>query len=159
MTSVTWFSAGPYRHWEFLHLLYSCGNDSWNHCHVPHTATFLQGWNQQPSCSLNWRNSNCYANSVICDTCNWFSSTLSTGASLNNFNPMYSGTIMKFYSHRVSVHFYTSKIGDMNWKPVHNAISHTKEIYALKRVAWIFKETKTIMIFSVNKYSINPKYS
>lgn len=48
---------------------------------------------------------------------------------------MYSGTIMKFYSRRVSVHFDTSKIGDMKWKPVHNAISHAKEIYALKRVA------------------------
>lgn len=85
MTCLKCCMTGPYIHWKLLHLLYSRGNDSWNHCHVSNTAPLIQGWNQQPSCSPNWRNTHSYANSVVCYTCNWFSSAISTGANLKSY--------------------------------------------------------------------------
>lgn len=90
--------AGPYRHWELLHLLYSCWNDSWNHYHVPSTAPFIQGWNQQPSGSLNRRNTNSYANSLVCHTSNWFSSAISTGANLKKKKNIYIMTVILYSS-------------------------------------------------------------
>lgn len=77
---------GPYLHWEFLYLLYSCGNDSWNHCHVPNSAPIIQRWNQQSPCSLDWRNTYSYANSVVCYACSWFSPPISAGWILIRYN-------------------------------------------------------------------------
>lgn len=74
--------SGSYFNWEFLYMLDSRWNDSWDHSHVSNPTSFIQRWNQQPSRSFNRRHTHSYADSVICNPCNWFSSPLSTGISL-----------------------------------------------------------------------------
>ena len=70
---------GSDSNWKLLHLLHSSWNDYWNNCHVPYRTPSIQKWDKQPSCSTDWRNTNSYADSSICYSCNWFTSTVSTG--------------------------------------------------------------------------------